>query len=149
MHARPNQALHARAQVEATKFTEVGFHGRDVDQIIRDLVDAAIVSTRAKLKRQLRAEIGGAVEEKILDSLLGADGPATTRVRARAVHALLRLWRNSMYAAWAGDHAGARVRFARFADATQERTLHGRDRNAWPGRRAGDHAGVRALCTLR
>ena len=75
--------LHACArQVEATKFTEVGFHGRDVDQIIRDLVDAAIVSTRAKLKRQLRGEIGGAVEDRILDSLLGADGPATTRVRA-------------------------------------------------------------------
>ena len=76
--------LHAPAceQVEATKFTEVGFHGRDVDQIVRDLVDAAIVSTRAKLKRQLRADISAAVEAKILDSLLGADGPATTRVRA-------------------------------------------------------------------
>ena len=38
-------------QVEATKFTEVGFHGRDVDQIIRDLVDNAIVLVRAKLRR--------------------------------------------------------------------------------------------------
>lgn len=76
------RCLHLPGQVEATKFTEVGFHGRDVDQIVRDLVDAAIVSTRAKLKRQLRRDIGAAVEEKILDSLLGTDGPATTRVRA-------------------------------------------------------------------
>jgi ATP-dependent HslUV protease ATP-binding subunit HslU len=36
--------------VEATKFTEVGFHGRDVDQIIRDLVDSAITLTRAKMR---------------------------------------------------------------------------------------------------
>lgn len=68
-------------QVEATKFTEVGFHGRDVDQIVRDLVDAAIVSTRAKLKRAMRGDIATAVEERILDALLGPDGPATTRVR--------------------------------------------------------------------
>jgi len=71
-------------QVEATKFTEVGFHGRDVDQIVRDLVDAAIISTRAKMRRQLRAEISRAVEDKILDSLVGPvgeNGPNTTRVR--------------------------------------------------------------------
>jgi hypothetical protein len=37
-------------QVEATKFTEVGFHGRDVDQIIRDLVDSAITLQRAKMR---------------------------------------------------------------------------------------------------
>jgi hypothetical protein len=39
-----------RPQVEATKFTEVGFHGRDVDQIIRDLVDSAITLQRAKMR---------------------------------------------------------------------------------------------------
>ena len=37
-------------KVEATKFTEVGFHGRDVDQIIRDLVDNAVVTTRERMK---------------------------------------------------------------------------------------------------
>lgn len=71
-------------QVEATKFTEVGFHGRDVDQIVRDLVDAAIISTRAKMRRQLKVEISRAVEDKILDSLVGPvseNGPNTTRVR--------------------------------------------------------------------
>lgn len=67
-------------QVEATKFTEVGFHGRDVDQIIRDLVDAAIISTRVKMKRQLKQQISQAVEDKILDNLLGSDSPSSTRV---------------------------------------------------------------------
>ena len=70
------------AQVEATKFTEVGFHGRDVDQIIRDLVDAAIISTRVKMKRQMRQQIAQAVEDKILDSLLGSDSPSSTRVHS-------------------------------------------------------------------
>ena len=69
--------------MEATKFTEVGFHGRDVDQIIRDLVDAAIISTRAKMKRQARAQIAQAVEDKILDNLLGSDSPSSTRVGAQ------------------------------------------------------------------
>ena len=46
--------LMALLQVEATKFTEVGFHGRDVDQIIRDLVDNALIMTKAKLQRKLK-----------------------------------------------------------------------------------------------
>ena len=71
-------------QVEATKFTEVGFHGRDVDQIIRDLVDNAIVLVRAKLRRVQAIAIAEAVEGRILDALVGS-GPAAnphTRVRA-------------------------------------------------------------------
>ena len=50
---------------------------------MRDLVDAAIVTTRAKLRRQMRADIAAAVEERILDSLIGTDGPSTTRVSPR------------------------------------------------------------------
>ena len=46
-------------KVEATKFTEVGFHGRDVDQIIRDLVDAAIGQARERLRRKARYARGG------------------------------------------------------------------------------------------
>ena len=42
------------AQVEATKFTEVGFHGRDVDQIIRDLVDNSLLLTKQKLQKKLK-----------------------------------------------------------------------------------------------
>ena len=60
-------------QVEATKFTEVGFHGRDVDQIIRDLVDAAMVLTRIKMRARLAADIQEAVENKIIDYLCGAN----------------------------------------------------------------------------
>ena len=49
-----NGKLVVLLQVEATKFTEVGFHGRDVDQIIRDLVDNALIMTKAKLQRKLK-----------------------------------------------------------------------------------------------
>lgn len=66
-------------KVEATKFTEVGFHGRDVDQIIRDLVDAAIVLTRTKLRARMAAEIQEAVENKILDYLCGEESEKETR----------------------------------------------------------------------
>ncbi|DBB03431.1 TPA: hypothetical protein ACH3X3_010791 [Trebouxia sp. C0006] len=60
-------------KVEATKFTEVGFHGRDVDQIIRDLVDNALIMTKAKLQRKLKEQIDAVVEDKILEALCGAD----------------------------------------------------------------------------
>ena len=58
-------------KVEATKFTEVGFHGKDVDQIVRDLLDVSITMTRKRLKEELKAEVKLAVEEKLLDVLVG------------------------------------------------------------------------------
>eukprot|EP01026_Neomeris_dumetosa_P054191 TRINITY_DN4868_c0_g1_i1.p1 TRINITY_DN4868_c0_g1~~TRINITY_DN4868_c0_g1_i1.p1 ORF type:complete len:551 (-),score=89.02 TRINITY_DN4868_c0_g1_i1:143-1645(-) len=58
-------------KVEATKFTEVGFHGRDVDQIIRDLVDNAIILTKQKLKQQVMPQIQQAVEEYMLKQMVG------------------------------------------------------------------------------
>jgi len=58
-------------KVEATKFTEVGFHGRDVDQIIRDLVEMAIKRQRSKLEEELTPKAEKAVEQTILDSLMG------------------------------------------------------------------------------
>eukprot|EP00854_Cymbomonas_tetramitiformis_P013445 gene13445-15887_t len=58
-------------KVEATKFTEVGFHGRDVDQIIRDLADIGFNLTRAKLRRKHAVEVKEAVENIILKLLLG------------------------------------------------------------------------------
>lgn len=73
-------------KVEATKFTEVGFHGRDVDQIIRDLVDAAMVLTRTKLRARMAAEIQEAVETKILDYLCGDESEATTRDTFRKLY---------------------------------------------------------------
>jgi len=57
-------------KVEATKFTEVGYVGRDVDTIIRDLVDAAIKETREAETRRMRDRAADAAEERILDVLL-------------------------------------------------------------------------------
>lgn len=58
-------------KVEATKFTEVGYHGRDVDQIIRDLMDVSMQLTRKKQTERLREDAKGLVEERILDLLSG------------------------------------------------------------------------------
>ncbi|CAI6011774.1 unnamed protein product [Closterium sp. NIES-65] len=62
-------------KVEATKFTEVGFHGRDVDQIIRDLLENAIQLQRQKARAKAAKEVEEVVESKILDHLLGALQP--------------------------------------------------------------------------
>merc|ERR1712176_4308 len=58
-------------KVEATKFTEVGYHGRDVDQIIRDLMDVSMALTRKKQTERLREEAKSLVEDRILDLLTG------------------------------------------------------------------------------
>jgi len=58
-------------KVEATKFTEVGYHGRDVDQIVRDLADASMALTRKKKTEALREEAKEMVEDRILDLLTG------------------------------------------------------------------------------
>lgn len=57
-------------KVEATKFTEVGYVGRDVESIIRDLVDAAVKMAREQELDKVEAQAGGAAEERILDVLL-------------------------------------------------------------------------------
>ncbi|KAF8072735.1 hslU [Scenedesmus sp. PABB004] len=61
-------------KVEATKFTELGFVGRDVDEIVKDLADAALALTRARLAEGLRAAAGGVVEALLLRELCG-DSP--------------------------------------------------------------------------
>jgi ATP-dependent HslUV protease ATP-binding subunit HslU len=65
-------------KVEATKFTEVGYVGRDVDQIVRDLVETAIAMVRDKRRAGVRARAEGAAEERILDALTG---PGSTAAR--------------------------------------------------------------------
>src|ERR1700683_1466650 len=60
-------------KVEATKFTEVGYHGRDVDSMIRDLLDSAIAMVREEMTEEVHAPAEAAVEERILDYLLPAD----------------------------------------------------------------------------
>lgn len=65
-------------KVEATKFTEVGFHGRDVEQIIRDLLENAITLARNRQRRRLSARIAAIVEERILDELVGKVSSSST-----------------------------------------------------------------------
>jgi ATP-dependent HslUV protease ATP-binding subunit HslU len=65
-------------KVEATKFTEVGYVGRDVEQIIRDLVEVAISQVRERKRKDVQARAQQAAEERVLDALVGpASSPAT------------------------------------------------------------------------
>ena len=82
--------------MEATKFTEVGFHGRDVDTIIRDLVDNAIGLTRTKLRAKMASAVSAAVEERILDLLMGEDASATSRAAFRDLFRSGELDKNSI-----------------------------------------------------
>jgi hypothetical protein len=66
-------------KVEATKFTEVGFHGRDVDQIIKDLVDNAVHITRAKLRTKFQSEVDAIVENKVVEFMCGETSGDATR----------------------------------------------------------------------
>jgi len=80
-------------KIEATKFTEVGYVGRDVDTIVRDLVEIAVKQTREVAMRQVRARAEDAAEERILDALLPparsigfaeqAEGPGDSAARQR------------------------------------------------------------------
>ena len=66
-------------KVEATKFTEVGYVGRDVDQIMRDLVEAALVMVRDSRRTGVRAKAETAAEDRILDALVGPGSQPATR----------------------------------------------------------------------
>ena len=66
-------------KVEATKFTEVGYVGRDVDQIVRDLMDAAIAMTRERMRDDVRARAHEAAEERVIEALAGTDARSQTR----------------------------------------------------------------------
>ena len=66
-------------KVEATKFTEVGYVGRDVEQIVRDLVEVGIGLTKAKKRKDIEAKAELAAEERLLDALVGATSSSATR----------------------------------------------------------------------
>ena len=66
-------------KVEATKFTEVGYVGRDVEQIIRDLLDAAIAMTRDHMRDDVKANAQSAAEERVIDAIAGPDARSGTR----------------------------------------------------------------------
>src|SRR5712672_2682173 len=66
-------------KVEATKFTEVGYVGRDVEQIIRDLVEVAISQTRERKRKDVQARAQQNAEERVLDALVGPGASPATR----------------------------------------------------------------------
>ncbi len=66
-------------KIEATKFTEVGYVGRDVEQIIRDLVDSAIAMTRAQMRDVVRAKAAQAAEDRVIEAIAGSDARSATR----------------------------------------------------------------------
>ena len=70
-------------KVEATKFTEVGYVGRDVEQIIRDLIEIAVHMTRERMRRQVAAKAELAAEERVLSALVGEGASAETREKFR------------------------------------------------------------------
>src|ERR1700754_136948 len=66
-------------KVEATKFTEVGYVGRDVEQIVRDLLEVAIIQVRERRRKDVHARAQLAAEERVLDALVGPNSSAATR----------------------------------------------------------------------
>jgi ATP-dependent HslUV protease ATP-binding subunit HslU len=66
-------------KVEATKFTEVGYVGRDVEQIVRDLVEIAIALTRERKRKDVQTKAEKAAEDRVLDALVGANAGASTK----------------------------------------------------------------------
>ena len=66
-------------KVEATRFTEVGYVGRDVEQIVRDLIEIAIAMEKVKKRKEVYAQAQKAAEEKVLDALVGKKASLATR----------------------------------------------------------------------
>ena len=70
-------------KVEATKFTEIGYVGRDVESIIRDLVEIAINNTRQSLRKQVRAKAEESAEDRLLEALVGVSAGDETKQKFR------------------------------------------------------------------
>jgi len=70
-------------KVEATKFTEVGYVGRDVESIVRDLVEIGLTMTRERLRKEVAAKAELAAEDRVLDALVGQGATAETRQKFR------------------------------------------------------------------
>ena len=66
-------------KVEATRFTEVGYVGRDVEQIVRDLIEIAISMEKVKKRKEVYAKAQKMAEEKVLDALVGKKASTATR----------------------------------------------------------------------
>ena len=72
-------------KVEATKFTEVGYVGRDVEQIIRDLVEISISQVREKMRKDVHAKAELAAEDRVVDALVGENANADTKQKFRVM----------------------------------------------------------------
>jgi len=70
-------------KVEATKFTEVGYVGRDVEQIVRDLMEVAMIMVRERLRKEVTSKAELAAEERVLDALVGPGAGPDTRAKFR------------------------------------------------------------------
>ena len=70
-------------KVEATKFTEVGYVGRDVEQIVRDLIEVSLIMTRERLRKDVESKAELAAEERVLDALTGQGAGPETRAKFR------------------------------------------------------------------
>jgi ATP-dependent HslUV protease ATP-binding subunit HslU len=70
-------------KVEATKFTEVGYVGRDVEQIVRDLIEVGIGATRTMKRKDVEAQAEAKAEERVLNAIVGANASAATRETVR------------------------------------------------------------------
>ena len=70
-------------KVEATKFTEIGYVGRDVESIIRDLLEIAIASTKKELRKSVAAKAETGAEERVLEALVGPSAREETREKFR------------------------------------------------------------------
>lgn len=70
-------------KVEATKFTEVGYVGRDVEQIVRDLIEISLNQTKEKFRKGVAAKAKERVEERLLDALIGESATPETRLKFR------------------------------------------------------------------
>ena len=72
-------------KVEATKFTEVGYVGRDVDSIIRDLIEVSMKQTRERMRREVKERASAAAEDRVLNALVGETASPETRAKFRAM----------------------------------------------------------------
>ncbi len=72
-------------KVEATRFTEVGYVGRDVESIVRDMLETSISMTRDRLRADVRPRAEAAAEDRVLDALVGSGAAQDTRSKFRAM----------------------------------------------------------------
>jgi ATP-dependent HslUV protease ATP-binding subunit HslU len=70
-------------KIEATKFTEIGYVGRDVEQIVRDLMEIALMATRERMRKEVAAKAELRAEERVLDALVGEGATVETRQKFR------------------------------------------------------------------